>query len=166
MSFAQDGLEFCPGYIQRGRLEEIMRKMLMIMEPFCDHPTDRSNSLYRCFAEIGKCNYKLRSNLYMLFGRLVDLPLLLTEPKIAKRIREFGLSVYTIQAYSIFCIEPNDDRHLFLPHQDLVDRTSLKGLQFWIPLSNGKDIDGLSVWRCSHLRGPMKHKWIAGADEA
>ena len=36
---------------------------------------------------------------------------------------------------------------------------SLKTLQFWIPLSVGPNIGGISAWKGSHKNGPIKHKW-------
>lgn len=159
MSFKEDGFEIRKNFIQLDRLETIRSKMLEIMAPFCDYPTDRPDSLDKCFAEIGAKSQTLKSNCYKMFSRLADLPLMLTEPNIAKVIADNGFRNFTIQATSVFCIEPNDDRHIFLPHQDLVDRMSLKTLQFWIPLSTGKDIGGVAVWKGSHVKGPIKHKW-------
>ncbi len=164
MSFAEDGFVIRKNFVQVERLQEIRSKMLEIMSPFCDYPTDQPDSLDKCFAEIGAKSQTLKSNCYKMFSRLADLPLMLTEPNIAKFIADNGFRNFTIQAASVFCIEPKDDRHIFLPHQDLVDRMSLKTLQFWIPLSSGKDIGGVAVWRGSHLNGPIKHKWQTGED--
>lgn len=159
MTFEEDGFVIRKNFIDRGRLLTIRRKMLEIMAPFATCPADQPDSLDRSFTEIGTRSQTLKSNIYTLFSKLADLPLLLTEPNIAGFIKEQGFENFTIQAYSIFCIEPHDDRHLFLPHQDLVARTSLKTLQFWIPLSTGPNIGGVAVWKGSQKAGPMKHIW-------
>lgn len=159
MSFEEDGFVILKNFVDVDRLNSMRQKMLEIMEPFTDYPIDRPDSLDKCFADIGAKSQTLKSNCYRMFSRLADLPLMLNEPNIAKLVADLGFRNHTIQAMSIFCIEPNDDRHIFLPHQDLVDRMSLKTLQFWIPLSTGENIGGVAVWKGSHKKGPLHHKW-------
>lgn len=159
MAFAEDGFEIRKGWLDRDRLNTIRRKMVEIMRPYCSVKAEGADDLDACFAELSAKDQKTKSNCYTLFSKLADLPLMLTEPNISDFIREQGFENYTIQAYSVFCIEPNDDRHLFLPHQDLVARTSLRTLQFWIPLSSGKDIGGVAVWGGTQKYGPQHHEW-------
>ena len=158
MAFSDDGYEICRGLIARDKIESIRRKMLAIMAPFCDYPLDRSDSLDKYFVEISGRRQDLRSNVYKLFGRLADLPLLLSDEKICGVLEGLGFSVYTIQAYAIFCLEPYNERHLFVPHQDLKDRTSLNSLIIWVPLSSGRYLGGIAYYPGSHKKGPIRHE--------
>ena len=157
MPFSTDGYEICNQIVDRDRVDAIRKKMIAIMAPHCDYPADLPDSLDRCFYAISAQGQDLKTNVYRLFGRLADLPLLLADKGVSEKVAEYGFTNYTIQAYSVFCLEPGNTKHMFLPHQDLRDRTSRKSLIVWVPLSGGTDCGGLALYPGTHRDGPLRH---------
>ena len=154
------------GYVHRrgilnvSTIERIREKMLTIMRPYCTAGSQDETSetaLDRCFLEVSAQGQDVKSNIYKVFSRLADLPLLLDDSAIKTDVEALGFTAYTIQAYSVFCLEPGNAHHLFMPHQDLRNRTSLKSLIVWAPLSAGPKLGGMSCWPGSHVLGPMHH---------
>lgn len=157
MTFTTDGYEVCSRIVDTDRIHAIRQKMVAIMAPHCDSATDQPDSLDRCFYAIAAQGQELKTNVYRLFGRLGDLPLLLADKGVSEKVAGYGFTNYTIQAYSVFCLEPGNSKHMFLPHQDLRDRTSRKSLIVWVPLSGGSNCGGLALYPGTHRRGPLKH---------
>ena len=158
MTYFTEGFEVCRNIVEVDRIAMIRQKMIAIMAPHCQCDLDQADSLDRCFYEVSAQGQALKSNVYQLFGRLADLPLLLADKGISEKIAALGFFSFTIQAYSIFCLEPGNKKHLFLPHQDLRDRTSRKSLIVWVPLSGGSDFGGLAIYPGTHRLGPLKHQ--------
>ena len=157
MSFETDGYELCKGLIDRATIRQIRAEMVDIMKPYCDAKVVGPDDLDEAFAQVTKRGAALRSNVLKLSSRLASLPLLLADPGIRRKIGEVGIRTPVIQAYSVLCMEPFVEKFLFEPHQDLKQRTSLKALGFWVPLSEGPAIGGLGVIKGSHKKGPLHH---------
>jgi len=162
MTYAKDGYEICNRLVDTGRIEAIRQKMIAIMAPHCDCPADQPDSLDQCFYAIAAQGQDLKTNVYRLFGRLADVPLLLGDLGVSGKVAAYGFTNYTIQAYSVFCLEPGNTKHMFLPHQDLRDRTSRKSLIIWVPLSVGANRGGLALYPGTHRKGPLKHDLSPG----
>ena len=154
------------GYVHRhnilnaATIARLRNQMLTIMRPYCAAGPDNEApeaAIDRCFSEISAQGQDIKSNIYKMFGRLSELPMLLADKAIKADVSEMGFSAFTIQAYSVFCLEPGNTHHYFLPHQDLRNRTSLKSLIIWAPLSAGPELGGMACWPGSHLSGPMRH---------
>ena len=141
-------------------INELKRSMISIMQPYCvcanADPYDAS-SVDELFTQISALGQNAKSNVYSTFGRLANIPFILSIPSIDKIVRKLGFNGCTIQAYSIFCLEPGNEKHKFLPHQDLKGRTSLNSLILWIPLTSGNELGGMACWPGSHKKGPLVH---------
>jgi len=164
-TFDRDGYVIRRGLLAHSRIERIQQRMLTIMRPYCSVGPDGEepqHALDRCFYEVSALGSDVKSNVYKMFSRLADLPLLLEEPGIRATVADLGFTDFTIQAYSIFCLEPGNVRHKFLPHQDLRNRTSLKSLIVWAPMSQGQSLGGMACWPGSHRGGPLKHTLSEG----
>lgn len=157
MVFSESGFEVCRGIVSDERINSVKDGIIEIMKPYC---TPNSNNVYDiddCFRQISESSPELKKNCYKLFGRLAALPLLLSDPGIAKRVADLGFSKSTIQAFSVFCLEPGNAKNTFLPHQDLRERTSLRSLLIWTPLSSGERIGGMGCYEGTHHDGPLRH---------
>ena len=113
MSFSELGCEFCPGLIDQEAILKIRAEMLAIMGQFCEISGDNPNALDDAFNKITHQSKELRGNVLKMFSRIASLPLLLSEKKLAAKIKQLGVLVPVIQAYSIVCMEPNEKRFLF-----------------------------------------------------
>lgn len=158
MGYAQEGYEFCENLIDVKSIEAIKRDMVAVMAQFCQVSPEDPKALDKSFADLTAQSRRLRGNVLKLFSRMASLPLLLSDKNLAAKVKELGIKLPVIQAYSIVCMEPGEDRFLFLPHQDLKERTSLKSLVAWIPLSPCDGQGGLGVFPGSHQNGPIKHE--------
>ena len=159
------GYVLCEGVLGASFRARIQDSMLAIMQPYCeDGPVDEDPqaAIDRCFSYIASLGPEEKSTIYTMFGRIHELPLLLDQPGIRDVVKQLGFSKFTIQAYSVFCLEPGNTRHKFLPHQDLRNRTSLKSLLVWVPLSSGQALGGMACWPGSHKSGPIRHELSAG----
>lgn len=157
MSFETDGFEVARGIASQEAIAAIRRGIFEIMRPHCDLDPSDPNAIDKGFLALGRLSPALKSNCYRLFGKLAAVPRILSEPGVARKIKEFGFEDATIQAYSVFCLEPGNQRNTFLPHQDLRDRTSLNSLQLWIPLSTGSNLGGVACFANTHRKGPLHH---------
>ena len=154
--FEKDGFVFERQLIEPSYISALMEKMRVVVRNQLNSEND--GDLDACFAAATEQSISLRSNLYTTFGTMVDLPKLLASPLVEARLIELGFEVASIQTYSIFCIEPTKNKHLFLPHQDLRGRTSKRSLGLWIPLSADSDIGGMGVYKGTHKNGPIVHQ--------
>ncbi|MEK7856792.1 MAG: phytanoyl-CoA dioxygenase family protein [Acidobacteriota bacterium] len=157
MGYAEEGYEFCEELIGRKTIDSIKQNMVRVMQQFYDVSPDDPDALDKGFAEITKQDRKLRGNVLKIFSRMASLPLLLRDEKLEAKVRELGVEIPVLQAYSIVCMEPGESRFLFLPHQDLKDRTSFESLVIWAPLSPCNGEGGIGVYPGSHKKGPIKH---------
>jgi hypothetical protein len=157
MNFDQTGFEFHRKFVSMEKIDAIRSGIFEIMIPFCDVERDDPDALDKCFYEISRQGNDLKSNCYQLFGRLMALPSLLNDPNISRRIESLGFGMATIQSYSVFCLEPGNERNMFLPHQDLRERTSQNSLIIWVPLSSGDNIGGMACYPGTHVEGPIEH---------
>ena len=153
INFDKNGYELFNGLIDLEYIKEIRNKMLQILSSY----SPDSENIDTGFEAITNKSSTLRGNVYKVFGSLADTPLVLAQPSVKKTLNELGFKNYTMQAYSIICMEPNNDKYLFLPHQDLKARKSLKSAVLWIPLSEGENIGGIGFYSGSHKYGPIKH---------
>lgn len=158
MSFATDGFEVARGLVSLEAVSAIRRGIFEIMRPHCDLDPADPKAIDKGFLALGKLSPTLKNNCYRLFGKLAAVPRILSDPGVARKIKEFGFEDATIQTYSVFCLEPGNRRNTFLPHQDLRDRTSLNSLQLWLPLSSGPGMGGMACFAGTHRRGPIHHE--------
>ena len=96
------------GYVHRhnilnaATIARLRDQMLTIMQPYCaagPHGQAPEAALDRCFTEISAQGQDIKSNIYKMFGRLSELPLLLADEAIKADVSELGFSAFTIQAY-------------------------------------------------------------------
>ena len=151
--YEKNGYELFRGIISLEYINEIRRKMLQILSSYSPDSQDIDTG----FEEITNKSATLRGNVYKVFGSLADIPLVLAQPSVKEKLSELGFNNYTMQDPSIVCMEPNNNNYLFLPHQDLKQRQSLKSTLLWIPLSEGENIGGVGFRSGSHKYGPIKH---------
>ena len=159
--FEQNGFILQKKTVPLSWINDVKRSMVSIMEPYCDCVNaDLSDapSVDELFNQISALGQNAKSNVYSTFGKLANLPLILSIPSIDKVVRNLGFNGCTIQAHSVFCLEPGNEKHKFLPHQDLKGRTSLKSLILWIPLTAGNELGGMACWPGSHKKGPLVHR--------
>ena len=157
MDFEKTGYVYCRQLIDRAAIREIRGELVEIMRPFCDSRVSGPDDLDEAFRQVTAASRTLRGNVLKMISRLACLPLLLREPGVKAQVAELGIRVPAIQGYSILCMEPDEEKFLFEPHQDLKQRASMRSLAFWIPLSSGPGIGGLGFYSGSHVLGPQKH---------
>ena len=158
--FEQNGFLLQKKIVPLSWINEVKQSMISIMQPYCDcvnaDPSDAS-SVDKLFIKISSLGQNAKSNVYSTFGKLANIPLILSIPSIDKAIRNLGFNGYTIPAHSIFCLEPGNEKHKFLPHQDLKGRTSLKSLSYG-SVNRGNELGGMACWPGSHRNGPLVHR--------
>ncbi len=158
--FRQHGFVIQKNIVPPSWFDNVRTNMLSIMQPYCDNQNNDScdaSLVDELFLEISAKGQTAKANVYSIFGQLADLPLILGIPSVRKVIKRLGFKGFTIQAYSVFCLEPGNEKHKFLPHQDLKGRTSFKSLILWVPLTAGKELGGMACWPGSHKKGPLVH---------
>lgn len=158
--FQTDGYLACDGILAAETVGRIKAGIFEIMRPYLSNETKAlgpDRGLDAGFDEISAAGPKVKSHCYRLWGKLSSLPLVLGDPAVQEKVKALGFEHATIQSYSIFCLENGNRRNAFLPHQDLRDRTSLNSLLIWIPLSQGDNIGGMSVYPGTHRDGPLHH---------
>ena len=159
--FENNGFVLQKNIVPLSWIHELRRSMISIMQPYCEYQDDGvcdASYMDKLFFQISALGQKAKSNIYGTFGQLANLPLILSIPSIHRVVRGLGFNGCTIQAYSIFCLEPGNEKHKFLPHQDLKGRTSLKSLILWVPLTAGNELGGMACWPGSHKKGPLVHR--------
>ena len=157
MDFEKTGYVYCKQLIDRATIRAVRAELVEIMRPFCDDRVSGPDDLDEAFRQVTRAGGALRGNVLKMCSRLASLPLLLADPGVKAQVAALGIRAPAIQAYSILCMEPYEEKFLFEPHQDLKQRTSMKSLAFWIPLSAGPGIGGLGFYPGSQARGPQKH---------
>lgn len=158
--FENNGFVLQKNIVPLSWIDELRCSMISIMQPYCECQKNGvcdASYLDELFLEVSALSQRAKSNVYSTFGRLANLPLILSIPSIHQVVHSLGFNGCTIQAYSIFCLEPGNDKHKFLPHQDLKGRTSLKSLLLWVPLTAGNEFGGMACWPGSHTNGPLVH---------
>lgn len=158
MSYAEDGFQIERGLVAPSTVAAIRRGIFEIMRPHCDLDPADPLAIDKGFLALGNLPAPLKANCYRLFGKLAAVPRVMSDPGVAAKIREFGFEDATIQTYSVFCLEPGNQRNTFLPHQDLRDRSSLNSLQLWLPLSAGPGMGGMACFANTHRAGPICHE--------
>lgn len=157
MTFQDQGYQIERGIVSPLQIEAIRKGIYEIMKPHCEVSEVACDLLDACFYALGRQGGTLKNNCYNLFGKLAALPLLLADQNIHRIVQELGFGRATIQAHSIFCLEPGNKRNKFLAHQDLRERTSLRSLLIWVPLSAGPNLGGMACYEGTHCAGPLRH---------
>lgn len=158
--FKSDGYYWAKSVLAAETTARIRAGIFEIMRPYLSDETAAlgpEKGLDAGFDEISHQGGALKSHCYKLWGKLAAIPMAMADPAIRRVVDTLGFGNATIQSFSIFCLERGNNRNTFLPHQDLRDRTSLNSLLIWIPLSDGADIGGMSVFPKTHLDGPLHH---------
>ena len=158
--FVRDGFLLAKNVVCTEYIEALRGAMVTILEPYMPDEFDvacSEKALDSYFYQASSDSIVLKNNAYKLFGKLSHLPGLLCQVEVTRVLQLLGFENFTVQGFSVFCLEPGNTRNKFRPHQDLRGRTSHKSLILWVPLSVGSSYGGVRVWKGSHALGPLQH---------
>jgi hypothetical protein len=131
--------------------------MIEIMSQFVSVGPECHNELDELFSSITSVGGGLRGTCFKVMSDIAEIPLLIGMPKVREVLDTLDISVPTLVGFAILAMEPGEKKFLFHPHQDLRGHTSLRSVILWTPLSDGKKIGGMGIYKGSHKFGPIKH---------
>ena len=146
--------------VDKSLIIQIKKKMIAVMRQYVEvnKNLNLDQQLDFCFDNITKQGGQLRSNIYKAISNLLELYNLASTKNFKNILKKLQFISPRQQGTSIFAIEPKIETFLTDIHQDVRnDFIGSYALNFWFPLSSGKNIGGLAVYESSHKLGPIKH---------
>ena len=163
-SLNDDGFIYLKSCIDINLIYKIKLSFVKTLSQFSNSQIEDSYSIEEIdtifetlFAEITNKSLSLRENIFKIFSQNMAILNLQSQKKISNAIFDSGVTIPTLSAFGVIAMEPNRDRFLFHPHQDLHKHYSYRTLNLWVPLTTGENIGGMAIAKGQHKLGPMKH---------